>query len=107
MDRPTNRTGVHAIAQACNDAANDHLWDAESSALESSADAQNNTSKHDTLASAKFLSKDQTKDGAEEAADLVNGHDCTLKGRATTSTLGGIDFRKCSCEGVIRSTIQT
>lgn len=100
MDRPTNCTGVHAIAQACDYTANDHLRDAKSSALKSSTDAQNDTSKHDTFASAEFLSKDQTKDGAEEAADLVDGYDCTLKGRATTSTIGGVDLRKSSCEGV-------
>lgn len=95
-----NGTGVHAVAQTCDDSADDHLWDAESSALESSANAQDDTSEHNTLASTKLLTQDQTEDGAEEASNLVDGNDCILKGGATACTSSRVDLRKGSCEGI-------
>jgi hypothetical protein len=98
--RLTNGTGVHAVAQACDNATYNHLWDAKSCSLQRGTDAQNYTSEHNALPSTKLFSENQTEDGAEEASNLVDGDDSALQRRAATRAGGRIDLREGLREGV-------
>jgi hypothetical protein len=62
----TDSTGVHSIAQARNNAANDEMWDGAGRSLESTANSKNNASNHDDPPSTQFFTKHHGQERTEE-----------------------------------------
>lgn len=95
----TDSARVHAIAPSSHDASKDHLRDTESGGLECGTNAEYYTAEHDALPATEFLSKGEAECSSEEATDFVDGDDSTLKRRATTTAIGGINFGEGTRKG--------
>ncbi|GJD00294.1 hypothetical protein ColKHC_09119 [Colletotrichum higginsianum] len=78
----------------------DGQFDGETAASVGGADAEDDAADHDAAAAAEALADEQAEDGAEEAADLVDGDDGALQRGAAAAAVGGVDLGERAGEGV-------
>lgn len=89
----TDGTRVHAITNASNNSADDHLRNAVCRRLQHGSDGQDETTQPDAVLATKLFTSEQAEKRSSETSDLVDGDNKSLE-RVAAIACRGVDLRE-------------